>query len=346
MSIVKVAESAGVSHSTVSRVINNRPGVSNDVARRVRQAMERIGYTPPAVRRGPQARGRGGVKTGSVAMLIFGATPTLAVAPVAARALHAIESSLAEEGWGLVLGQVGKGGKLPASVSGKHVDGLILYGQAPPRQIADQIRDLPSVWLLSQRSTRGFWGSRVQPDNEAIGRLAAEYLADQGCRELAFIHLDRSHIGFEERAEAFKQTALASDLNVSILKDDRTGSAAPPIDPQWIATQVDRLAELSNRPTGIFLPRVSAAGLLYRALRSRGIEPGRDVTVVTCDQDAILSALEPQPATIDVQPDMIGRSAAKLLLWHIQERMAAVRTNQLVEPRLVEPEVFESPSRE
>lgn len=343
MSIVKVAETAGVSHSTVSRVINNRPGVSNDVARRVRLAMDRIGYTPPAVRRGPQARGREGVKTGTVAMLIFGATPTLAVAPVAARVLHAMQEALAAEGWGLVLGQVGANGKVPPSVSSKHVDGLLLYGQAPPAPIANQLRHLPSVWLLSQRSRRGYWGSRVEPDNDAIGRMSAEYLIGKGCDGLAFIHLDRSHLGFEQRAASFEEVALEHGKHATILMDDRKGARIDTADPAWIETQVDRLLALPKRPNGIVLPRVALAGVLYRVLRSRGIEPGRDMVVMTCDQDPIISALDPQPATIDVQPDVIGSSAAKLLLWQIKEHLQPVKTHQCVEPLLVEPEVFATP---
>lgn len=340
MSILKVAETAGVSHTTVSRVINNRPGVSTDVARRVRQAMNRIGYTPPAVRRGPQARGREGVKTGTAAMLIFGAKPTLAMAPVAARVLHALENALADQGWGLVLGQVNDTGRLPPAVSSGRVDGLLLWGNPPSAKIAEQLRSFPSVWLLSQRKPRGYWGSRVQPDNEAIGQMAAEYLISKDCRELVFMHLDRSHLGFGLRATSFEQTGLERGVNVTVLADDRPGQKLDANDPDWITEQVDRALALPKRPDGIFLTRVSAAGVLYRVLRSRGIEPGRDITIITCDRDAILSALDPQPATIDVQPDVVGRRAAQLLLWQIQNSQEPIRTNQMVEPQLVEPESF------
>lgn len=339
MSILKVAESAGVSHTTVSRVINNRPGVSVEVVRRVKEAMDRIGYTPPVVRRGPQARGREGVKTGTAAMLIFGATPTLAMAPVAARVLHALEETLTDEGWGLVLGQVNEAGRLPPAVLAGRVDGLFLYGHPPAKAVADQIRHLPSVWLLSQRSSRGHWGNRVQPDNDAIGRIAAEYLVAQDCRNVAFLHLDRSHLGFGQRADAFAQTATERGVTQTVLPDDRRGDADP-ADPAWIATQVDRMLAMPDRPDGIFLPRVAPVGVLYRTLRSRGIEPGRDIKVITCDQDSILSALDPQPATIDVCPGMVGRQAAKLLLWQLESGAEPVRTTQMIEPKLVEPDVL------
>ncbi|RME30753.1 MAG: LacI family transcriptional regulator, partial [Candidatus Zixiibacteriota bacterium] len=79
MSIVEVAKLAGVSHATVSRVINNRPGVSPECVQLVRRAMQQIGYSP-------SARGRGAstpVKVGTVALLMIGADLTLMMAPVA-----------------------------------------------------------------------------------------------------------------------------------------------------------------------------------------------------------------------------------------------------------------------
>ncbi len=343
MSILKVAKTAGVSHTTVSRVINNRPGVSPDAAQRVRQAMIRIGYTPPAVRRGRQAKGRENVKTGTVAMVIFGEQPTVPIAPVASFVLHVIESTLADKGWGLILSKVTDANRLPPTLAPGRVDGLLLYGQPPTEKIANQLRDLPSVWLLSQRRSRGYWGSRVQPDNERIGQMAADYLIDHDCRDLVFMHLDRSHLGFGVRANHFAQTALERNVNVTVLDDDRPGISAKPTDANWMATQVDRALALPNKPTGIYLPRVSAAGLLYKALRARGVEPGRDVRIITTDKDSILSALDPQPATIDVQPYAIGTRAAKLLLWQIQNQHEPVRTTQMVEPILVEPETPLSP---
>jgi len=64
----------------------------------------------------------------------------------------------------------------------------------------------PSVWILSQRSARGYWGDRVCPDNEVIGRLAAERLLSRGHRHVAYLYFSATHMGFRSRAEAFAET--------------------------------------------------------------------------------------------------------------------------------------------
>ena len=52
VTIRDVAAAAGVSHQTVSRVLNRRPDVANDTRERVLAAMERLGYRPHALARG------------------------------------------------------------------------------------------------------------------------------------------------------------------------------------------------------------------------------------------------------------------------------------------------------
>ena len=131
------------------------------------------------------------------------------------------------------------------------------------------------------------------------------------------------------------QAAEGLGVSAAVLGDDRKEDNAEPIDAAWIATQVDRLLALPSRPDGLLLPRAAAAGLLYKMLRQQGVEPGRDLKVVTCDRDSVLSALDPIPATIDVRPEVIGERAVEQVLWHIGHRHEPVRADLLVEPCLI-----------
>src|SRR3954447_16933208 len=72
MSISKVAKLAGVSSSTVSRVINNHPRVAPETAQAVRKAMQALSYTPSERRPGPKPsyRSRNGVA--NIAFLVLG----------------------------------------------------------------------------------------------------------------------------------------------------------------------------------------------------------------------------------------------------------------------------------
>src|SRR5947208_10868006 len=73
MSINEVAKLAGVSSSTVSRVMNNHPRVAPEKAQAVRKAMETLNYTPSERRPGPKPSFRSRLGAASVAFLVLGA---------------------------------------------------------------------------------------------------------------------------------------------------------------------------------------------------------------------------------------------------------------------------------
>jgi len=340
VSIVEVARIAGLSHSTVSRVINGRPGVAPETALAVQRAMRALGYTPPARRPGPRPRERVGVTTGNIGLLMVGTDAMFAKAPVTAAVFHAAEQALAERGFNLFVGQVDDGGRLPPNVARGQIDGLLLHGFAPSPSLRVQLEQHPGVWLLSQRSERGYWGDRVCPDNEGIGRLAAEHLVtERGCERLAYLYFSGSHAGFRRRAQEF--VATAEDLGKTAivvpneLKAPVSDAYREEVGEEETETIVDQLLACDPMPDGIFVPRDRLTVKVYRALRHRGIEPGRDVEIISCDNEPILEALDPRPTTIDVRPDLIGRHAVEQLALKISDPQRVTRSIVTVKPRLV-----------
>lgn len=338
MSIVEVAKVAGLSHSTVSRVINNRPGVAPGTVEAVYRAMESVGYTPPARRRGRRPRDRRGVETGNIGLVMVSTDAMFARAPVTAAVFHAAERTLAEQGFNLIVGQLGDAGRLPPKVARGEVDGLLLHGYAPPADVRDRLAKHPSVWLLSQRSVQGYWGDRVTPDNELIGRLAAEHLVRQGHRRLAYLHVSGTHMGYRARAEAFLEAAGELGADVELVTKgsvhDRPGMREEITD-AGVDELVERYAALDPRPTGLFVPRDRLTVWAYRSLRARGLSPGRDLEVTSCDNEPIVEALDPRPTTIDVRPEVIGRRAVEQLLWRIGHADEPTRTTVTVQPKLI-----------
>ena len=339
MSILEVAKRAGVSHATVSRVINNRPNVSSDSKQRVREAMSELGYVPPAKRRGPKPKASR-VLTGNIALLFTGEKPTLATSYVMALVLHAIHDELASHGFTLTLGQITSAQGVPPNVSHGQVDGILMHGLPPSDDIRQQLsRYSACVWLLSQRRRHGYWGDRVSPDNFKVGTMAARYLVDRKHQRIAAIHCDPVHLGFDTRVQGFETAARESDIFFKTL-----------VDPEGRAVNIDRstrddrqfdaladqlLAVDGGMPTGLFVPRDALTICMYRALRRRGVEPGKDIEIVSCDNIPALDGLDPRPATIDVRPEEIGRRAVEQLLWHINTCEAPMSVNSMIDPVLV-----------
>ncbi len=334
MSIVEVAKLAGVSHATVSRVINNRPGVSPECVQLVRRAMQNIGYTP-------SGRGRNvGVqpRVGNIALLMIGADLTLMLAPIAGAVLHAVEDALAEMGFNLILGKLNDSGRLPPNVANGRVDGLLLYGFPPARKHQALLSKFPCVWLLSPRTERGYWGDRIEPDNEAIGRMAGEYLASRGHGCMAVMNLCPDHLGYEARTRAFVAAADEQGCASHVVVEGQADKSAPFVaeyDEAAVRELVSRYLAIEPRPTGLFVPRDTLTVMVYHELRARGVEPGRDVDMISCNNEPVLSGLDPRPATIDLRPDVIGRQAVEQLVQRIRKPNDPVSVVSAVEPRLV-----------
>lgn len=340
MSITEVAKLAGFSHATVSRVLNGRAGVSGEAQAAVRDAMQQLGYSPSANRPGPKPKDKSGLRNGNIALLMMRTDAMLVRAPVTAAVLHGVEKALADAELNLLIGQVQDEGRLPPTVADAKVDGLLLHGFLPPRNLIKQLADIPSVWLLSPRDSVGYFGNRVCPDNEAIGRTAAEYLIQQGHKRIAYLYTDPGHQGFALRKQAFVHTAAIHGIECDVIDEgqpvdhDMHHATAERFEPA-----VQRLLQLKHRPTGVFIPRDRATVVVHRLLQRQGIDLTCEMELVSCDNDPVLSGLNPLPATIDLNSELIGREAVSLLLREINRGdLHSLRHRILVEPRLIRPE--------
>lgn len=296
--------------------------------------MQNIGYTPSGRGRPVNTQTR----VGTIALLMIGADLTLMLAPVAGAVLHAVEDSLADLGFTLILGKINDSGRLPPSVANGRVDGLLLYGYPPSRAHYSRLARFPSVWLLSPRSPRGYWGDRIEPNNEAIGSLAADHLASKGHKHVAMLNLSPDHLGYETRTRAFVETATGHGLQPHVVLGGKAENTMPftaDFDEDEVKNIVESFLKLDPRPTGLFIPRDSLTVLVYHELRAHGVEPGRDVEVVSCNNEPVLSGLNPRPATIDLRPEVIGQQAVEQLSIRIQKPNDPVSVVSTVQPRIV-----------
>jgi DNA-binding LacI/PurR family transcriptional regulator len=105
--------------------------------------------------------------------------------------------------------------------------------------------------------------------------------------------------------------------------------------PALIARLASDMPRGGEGPLGLFVSRDEETVHVYRLLRENGVEPGRDVVVISCDNEFVrLSTLHPRPATIDLQAAQIARHAVRRLGARIKHRdEPPVRI--LVNPHLV-----------
>lgn len=332
MSVKKVAELAGVSQSTVYRVIAGRPEISLETADKVKEVMDSLGYRPRTGmrKRGPRSRSKVGIHTAQVAFVYVGQAQSSASMAI----IQGLQKSLAEQEVELVFTQMPDFHEVPPIIAKRRVDGIVLHGwnvSRPSGEVGDMLRRIPAVWLMTHRED---WGDQVQPDNLMIGRMAGRYLIERDHQHLAYLIAEPNHLAFEERGKAFAEQADSAGLREPVT----VSRLVYGFDRQYPTLEVfnkliDELKALDPFPTGLFVAEDNWLKMLYPTLLSRGIHPGKDIEIISCGhKHEELQGLEPRPASVDMAMDEIGRHAAKQLLWRMAHRDERTRVIVEVEP--------------
>jgi len=320
-----VAAAAGVSPGTASRALRGHPQISEDCIARVRQVAESLGYRPLRDRTG---RRRSEPLAGRrIAIAMLGIDRTLAGYPAVGEAIHGAEEALAEAGAHPVLVNVPDPSEPPRSLRRTRFDGIIakaaLQGDivsALGSKLRGVLESNALVWMLGRPA--GIEGDAVNPDNLAIGRIAAEALVAAGHSRLAIVNPKADHAMFAVREQGFREAAAERKATVASFTSRRgigTGFPIQPImDVDDVQPLVDALLRERPRPTAIFCPADSIAAMTYRALASRGLQPGSEIAVVSCNNErSLVAGLWPALATIDVHLRQIGRLAVRQMTRRI-----------------------------
>ena len=262
-----VARLAGVSRSTVSRVINRQPGVAPPHRRLVQEAIVELGYRPHLGARA-LASGRGD----AVDLVILDEDPAaLSANPHYARVIAGVVNALAGKDVRL---QIRHGA---ADLRGGL--GAVLVNVSP--ELASQLRRRYG-WVVSMgRSAPRV--SSIEPDNADGGRLAVDHLYRAGRRRIAVIGGPESNPCAVDRREGGLSGIREAGLEPLLADGDFTAATAERVTRRLVAEHPDLDAVFASCD-------LTAAGAL-RALASMGRRVPDDVAVVSFDDGVIAAAL-------------------------------------------------------
>lgn len=313
VTIVDVARRAGVSHSTVSRVLNGRPYIKAETRRRVMAAAEELGYVANLKARG-LAGGRLGV-IGFVADSLDGTARTEVV--------RGVDLALAEAGLELMLCTTQHRERRESSyvsrLSVGLVDGLVVLAPESADRYSRELSARRFPFVLLDHA-----GSEVASSVIAANRQgsidAVAHLAELGHRRIAYLPGDVTPELGTERLDGYRDAVAGLALdNDSALVATGDGSPASTRD------AVLRLLSLPRPPTAIVAATDPVAVSVLAVLGGEGVDvPGR-LSVVGFDDSADASLVAPQLTTVGERRDEMGRRAVALLLDQIEdaERPAA-----------------------
>lgn len=339
MTTIAIAQRAGVSQATVSRVLNGNVGVAPEMIERVHKALRETGYRrrPRAAKASrPAAR-----KQLLVAALVLSRDQFHTYASTSNLMIQGAADALNQKGYALVLGHGTNPDQLKTFLAKTDVEGMLLIGHHPMAETLESLGGVPKVWITSHHENSG---DIAVAGNERVGQIAAEYLIGRGHQSIASLNTMVGYVSVEVRCSYFRMHALHRGVQVQAFQV--TDTAPPAADQrldydlleQRVSEAVDKYLAASSRPTGLFVPMDMQLAMVYRVLGKRGVAIGRgkDVELIGSDDEkAALIALNPRPATISIGPYAMGRRAAEQVLWRIGNPSIKERMRVMVEPELI-----------
>lgn len=346
LTVAQIAEVAGVSVATVSRVINQSAEVSEPATAAVRAAIEKMNYTPRTRAR----RGSPRLQYGRVGFVTFGYDgETWRDLPVLLDTMAGASQQARELGLSFQVEALNNEQFDSHVLRDRTVDGAILLAAEfmTEEHLARLAPAVPLVQVMG-------WPNGPRPfdliafSNMEVGAIAFRYLEEKGCRSLAFLTSYANRTFTRWRAYAFADAAAAGGYQIQHFATEHNATYARLFGDRvtWEASPeklVDVLLKEMPSPLGIFVPTDHEAVLFCRQLARCGMQVGRDVFVCSCDNEKVrLSALEFPPATIDVRAFDIGRMAVRRLIARLQNPSDPASVIEL-QPSLVLPKAATEP---
>ena len=315
-----VARLAGVSHQTVSRVLNNHPSVRQETRERVLRAVHQLNYRPNALARGLAARRSKVIGVVSFDTILYGPAATLLGIERAARAA----------GYGInivTLERLDRSGVATAidALSEQSVAGVVLI--APMVSAAVAMHGLPTgVPAVLVEPGGGSELPSVSVDQVAGARLAVEHLLALGHETVVHITGPRDWLEARDRLDGWR------------LALETAGRRVPPvITGDWSPRAGYEIGQsLAERrdATAIFCANDHQALGLLRALHQRRVRVPEDVSVVGFDDIPEAEYFTPPLTTVRQDFDEVGRRCVAALL-DLLDGSAEGSNLSPVEPTLV-----------
>jgi len=317
VTIQDVADQAGVSTATVSRMINKNGFVSPEAKESIEAVIKTTGYNPTRRRR--QSEMPASTLKNNNASLIWTTSQEMQMSNSGRDLMLGLTEGLRDINASLNVDYIDSSGYIPHSLQNGSIDGVFIHGPAPRASMLRYLKKLPVVWLLQQGAKD--YGDRVQPDHIHAGKIAAQHLLDQGCRQLCCITTCSTTSDYTQtRSGAFIKLANQHQVTTSVIEHSTHPPAeATPSLRKAIATEMAAaFAKLSPRPDGLFV--ASEIGpYVHLELTKLGIIPMKDVCMVAGDTNICAQfPLSPIPVTIRIFSKKIGRQAVELLLQRIK----------------------------
>lgn len=307
--IKDVARRVGVSTATVSHVINKTRFVSEELRRRVLEAIQELNYQPNAIARSLVKR-----KTHTIGIII-----TDILNPFYTAIVRGIEDVTYKSGYSVVLCNTDEDPEKEILyiqiLLEKRIDGLIISTafQDGPHPLLSRFKMIPLAAIV--RRIQGLASDAVLGDNTGGAHKAIDHLIQLGHRRIGIISGPPGLSSGAERLEGYKNAL---------------GNHRIPFDEHWIKigdfkresgySLTKEIFQKSPLPTALFVANNQMTIGALQALNELRIRIPEDISFVSFDDMEWYSFLDPPLTTVEHSPYLMGKTAGEILLQKVSHK--------------------------
>jgi DNA-binding LacI/PurR family transcriptional regulator len=323
VTLADVAQLAGVSPQTVSRVVNHHPYVSDDIRRRVSEAIRQLDYRPNRA-----ARSLATQRSCMLGIITYGIHH---YGP--AQMMYHVEQTAKARGYGVSFSTISSISleeiREAIETLGDHtVDGLVLITPVTGVSYRDMLRLCGSVPFVQIDAPLGAPVPSVVIDQRHGAQLATWHLIDLGHRAICEIRGPLNWFGAQARHESWLETLTAAGLEPGLS-----------LEGNWTARDgyeaAGCLVEGGTAFTALVVANDQMALGAIRALRERGLRVPEDVSVVGFDDIPEAAYFEPPLTTVQQNFAALGEQSVQYLVDLIDHPETPLHQRVLY-PQLVE----------
>lgn len=306
----QIAALAGVSRSTVSRVVNGHPSVDPETRDRVQRVIREHGYHPNAAARALASR-----RSQIIALVLPQSMSAVFADPYFPQLIQGVATACDERDYFMLLSflVVRKpetlGDDVRRIARGAHLDGLVVAASLTDSDYLAQLRKENIPFVLVGRSAFEGDVTTVDVDNVLGATVAVQHLLRVGYTAIAAITGPLSMTAAVDRRDGYLAAMARARL------DPPDGYIQEGDWSEWSGSRaMDALLGLRNRPEAVFVASDSMAIGALKAVRAARLRVPEDIALVGFDDIPLASAIDTPLTTVRQPIYRLGHTAASVLI--------------------------------
>lgn len=317
--ISDVAKLSGLSKTTVSRVINNHPYVSDKKREKVLEAMEELGYTP-----NPSARRLRGQLTTTIGVIV----PRI-VNPFFSYLVNSIERAAYKKGYQVLICQSHEDKEKEIAflnlLKTRQVDGIIMTSIENDWKLIESYNKYGSILLCNDYVDQAVV-PMIRLDQTKGAYLGVKHLIEKGHQKIAYCTgglFDKEGKG-KDRNQGFQKALYEAGMQIN---------------PNWIFINqhtiedgkqiLKQIIELDDRPTAIFTGSDEIASGIMIEAKELGLTIPNDLAIIGFDDQPVAEILDPKLTTIRQPVDQMGKKAIEVMIEMLENPKMEIKNYEL-----------------